>query len=1257
MKKRMLSLLLAMVLVLGTVPVSVFAAENVPFIATVDGEEMTQIEESTLFWADWMTGGTMEVPCYTVTIPEDTWEVTLDFEIEMQWTYYDTMGGYLGEGDTSWSPDTTHTVCVQDSNGDGELDGISVQESYSTDFYILFVYAETEAASCLTVSSNAPAAGEVFQGGLYQLKMSDVFVESDGHEVSYSYTFNSTVDHTFTRLQDGVLYLTPTTQSPDGQPYELVLTAECEGGEVSHTVALTVAPPNEGIEEQYSYEETDKSSVTVYVTVSSDGMPLLAGDTVLANMEITVPYFNLELYGLSGYNRYGTENGRGPYVNDDLIERPTVLHLYIYLLERYYMGLDESQCGTGESGLLDFADETEVFYMDGGVAYSSNGNQALVFSGGATSFFMNQFWGHDCNLMYYRNHCYPYMSPGWGSTADYILLSDGDAIDLAMFTNWAFYHSGYFASFDQDVYNLEEGDQELTVSVRQWGTTAAAEEFLPVNGEEGMSVTLYDSDWNELDVFSFDGDDSNTVTVWVPEEDGVYYLLAMDPSAGDSEVAKAAPAVARIVVGHQGDDVSSYYEDYGFVSIKDDQDRYLVDITPGEIETWSGTLPIHQVTVEEGTEYVCVTFEPGTELSEYYTTYTYEGAFDYPYDTLTVTENEDGTVTVEIPIADYTDQDMGIILQDTGYAWLYGFDFVAGEITEVQVGTAVSRILLNSYKEHLWIGDSVTLSATVLPAEATGWTLEWTSSDETVAVVDQKGKVTGVGDGTAIITAAIEDIQVQCTVTSELFNTAPSVTSGTPDWKQVDSGESVTLDVSGWFTDKEQTNLTYTAQMKKATQYTTSQTYVYNAAGPQVTVNGSAVSFTAPEVGIYVLNVTASDGKLTKTHSCQLTVAVKGAGSFKLCDGIVLTIHNVAPVGHSVDGNTHNVVISKDTFIHNSWIQPHRRAGVTAQAGYSCGQNSAAENRTELQVGAGANMNVHVKDPDGNTETYIVKFYTECSAAHTDGDGNWVCDKCTLEMERPAASIDGQYFATLAEAAAAAQPGQVICLEKNVEEAVTVSGDIIIDLNGKHLSGVTVSRDATLRLADSATDDYEGAYGTACVTGNVESFVTCNGKDYLAVQENGLYSAHRYEVRLTHISLNATQDALGYKARFFGDEIAASHVTALGFRLWINEDRVVTKSLSGKTEARLCLRDILANNGGDTTVYGSAFVTFDVEDKTVTSAAYGTSMKQTLQKVDATWSRYSKAQKDSVIALCDKYYDKIMNWELDNIFPTIDIPI
>ena len=57
--------------------------------------------------------------------------------------------------------------------------------------------------------------------------------------------------------------------------------------------------------------------------------------------------------------------------------------------------------------------------------------------------------------MYYRNHVYPLMSAGWGSTADYILLSDNDTIDLAMFSNWSFWTYGAFARFDKDDYTAK----------------------------------------------------------------------------------------------------------------------------------------------------------------------------------------------------------------------------------------------------------------------------------------------------------------------------------------------------------------------------------------------------------------------------------------------------------------------------------------------------------------------------------------------------------------------------------------------------------------------------------------------------------------------------------------------------------------------------------------------------------------------------------------------------------------------------------
>ena len=60
--------------------------------------------------------------------------------------------------------------------------------------------------------------------------------------------------------------------------------------------------------------------------------------------------------------------------------------------------------------------------------------------------------------MYFVNHKYPLMAKGIGSTADYILLEDGDEIDLAMFSDWEFYHHGAFLNFDKTTHTTYVGE-------------------------------------------------------------------------------------------------------------------------------------------------------------------------------------------------------------------------------------------------------------------------------------------------------------------------------------------------------------------------------------------------------------------------------------------------------------------------------------------------------------------------------------------------------------------------------------------------------------------------------------------------------------------------------------------------------------------------------------------------------------------------------------------------------------------------------
>lgn len=74
-------------------------------------------------------------------------------------------------------------------------------------------------------------------------------------------------------------------------------------------------------------------------------------------------------------------------------------------------------------------------------------------------------------------------------------------------------------------------------------------------------------------------------------------------------------------------------------------------------------------------------------------------------------------------------------------------------------------VTLDRASALLEIGKTLTLTATVLPENATYKTVTWTSSDETVATVED-GKVTAVGEGVAIITATTADGKktASCTV-------------------------------------------------------------------------------------------------------------------------------------------------------------------------------------------------------------------------------------------------------------------------------------------------------------------------------------------------------------------------------------------------------------------------------------------------------------------------------------------------------------
>ena len=641
------------------------------------------------------------------------------------------------------------------------------------------------AAACVTVKDGAKTAYEVAAGGLLTVRLDELFQDSGSHGLTYTLDGGDYGTQTkVTTDKDGSAILSFT--NPTAGTYTPTITATCaEKAAASVQLTITVNEAADGDAAQYGYDETDAASVKVYVTVSHDGIPLVGNEgTVLSHLELDVPYFDLDKQDMSEFYRYHTENGQGGYVDDQVVKRPTALHLYLYLLGVYYLGLTPEQVINGDEIIKGHDGGVGVTDMNGGQPYDDS-SLALNITGSATSMYMQQFWGHDENLMYYRNHVYPLMSAGWGATADYMLLSDGDTIDVAMFSNWSFWQSGAFAAFDRDSYAVRPGGS-LTVQTQKYDTRSVAdggtESFEPITG---LTVKVYDADWREVGEVAAHSSDRSSYT-YTFEKEGTYYLLATDPNAG-TEDACYAPATARVTVGGGAKpfDPNEYYKDFDFASVSLDAEGtdYLYHIAESTMEVAHYSNPgekkVYTVTVPKGTETVYVTYPADfeTNIAAYCALFNADGEVDWSYYAgsdyeYTVTENGDGSHTLALPAAFLLEKGLYIAAEDNdnNYEYFNCFNFVVGDNTKpggTASEVAVTGVTLSHSELTVDRNATAQLTAAVEPANAANQKVTWRSGAPAVATVDRKGLVTGVAEGTALITVTTDDgaYMAKCTVT------------------------------------------------------------------------------------------------------------------------------------------------------------------------------------------------------------------------------------------------------------------------------------------------------------------------------------------------------------------------------------------------------------------------------------------------------------------------------------------------------------
>ena len=178
--------------------------------------------------------------------------------------------------------------------------------------------------------------------------------------------------------------------------------------------------------------------VTVYFSFSHDDTFESCNESgeTMALKEVTVPYFDLELYGLENFyfasENYGPASGDptggpgsalDPGTKEFAYGKVTMFHLFIYATEVYYLGIDPADAGKG-------------YLANNGIM----GTDTFNYTGSTGSIFLQNIWNYDLNLNYYLNYEYPLASAGWGSTCDQILLREGDIVTLGHFSDWSFFN-------------------------------------------------------------------------------------------------------------------------------------------------------------------------------------------------------------------------------------------------------------------------------------------------------------------------------------------------------------------------------------------------------------------------------------------------------------------------------------------------------------------------------------------------------------------------------------------------------------------------------------------------------------------------------------------------------------------------------------------------------------------------------------------------------------------------------------------------
>ena len=419
---------------------------------------------------------------------------------------------------------TVHVVRIAPSLTKLALDGVKLNETFSATKQAYTAVTTKDSVTVLatpraesyTVTYNGEANNTIaLSAG--ENKIEIVVTNKDGYTNSYTLTVTK-ADHSVTIPTDESCIFTGQEAVMDGADYTFKLEVDYRyeaGEDFAVKVNGETVTAEDGVytvknvttDLVITVEGVTKKvlkPVTVYFSFSHDDKFESCSESgqVVALKEVTVPYFDLALYGLEDFyfasEDYGPASGDptggpgsalDPGTKEFAYGKVTMFHLFIYATEVYYLGVDPADAGKG-------------YLKD----HDLLGTPIFNVTGSTGSTFLQEIWNYDLNLNYYLNNEYPLASAGWGSTSDQILLHDGDVVTLGHFTDWSFYSDSgaVFNHIEVDNADPVQGDK-ITMKIYRDGAD--------MNGSYGTAHTLRT---NCPDVYCTPADSVTTgdVTQW-----------------------------------------------------------------------------------------------------------------------------------------------------------------------------------------------------------------------------------------------------------------------------------------------------------------------------------------------------------------------------------------------------------------------------------------------------------------------------------------------------------------------------------------------------------------------------------------------------------------------------------------------------------------------------------------------------------------------------------------------------------------------